>query len=221
VPSLAGPDRQPQSGPGPVRRAVGRAINNAVVRVPALWPLLRRPVTRFFDSIATGWDERIQPERPERRAPLEAALEGVGRPPGRVLEIGTGTGAGAFILADRFPEAEILGIDISPKMIERARAKLAERSVPRVRFAVADAAQLPEGETYDLIAMLNMPPFFDQVAKLLAPGGHVVHVSSLGARTPFYTPTATLQKQFARRGVRPVKAGVAGEGTFYLGERGE
>ena len=189
--------------------------------MPALWPLLRRPVTRFFDSIATGWDERVQAETPERRAPLEAALEGIGRPPARVLEIGTGTGAGAFTLANRFPDAEILGIDISPKMIEVARAKLAERSAPHVRFEVADVAQLPEGETYDLIAMLNMPPFFDQVAKLLSPGGHVAHVSSIGARTPFYTPTRTLQKQFARRGVRPVKAGTAGEGTFYLGERAE
>jgi SAM-dependent methyltransferase len=202
-------------------RAIGRAVNNVVVRVPVLWPLLRRPVTRFFDSIATGWDERIQPETPERRAPLTAALGGVDHPPARVLEIGTGTGAGAFMLADRFPEAEILGIDISPKMIELARAKLAERSAPRVRFEVADVAQLLEGETYDLVAMLNMPPFFDQVAKLLSPGGHVAHVSSLGARTPFYTPTVTLQKQFARRGIRAVKAGVVGEGTFYLGERPE
>lgn len=214
-------DRQPGSGPGPIARTIGRAINNVVVRLPVLWPLLRRPVTRFFDSIATGWDERVQAETPERRAPLAAALDGIDRPPARVLEIGTGTGAGAFMLADRFPEAEILGIDISPKMIEQARAKLAERSTPHVRFAVADVAQLPKGETFDLIAMLNMPPFFDQVAKLLSPGGHVAHVSSLGARTPFYTPTATLQKQFARRGVRPVKAGVAGEGTFYLGERPE
>lgn len=219
--SLAEADRQPQSGPGPVARAIGRAVNNTVVRMPALWPLLRRPVTRFFDSISTGWDERIQPESPGRRAPLEAALEGIGRTPARVLEIGTGTGAGAFMVAEKFPEAEVLGVDISPKMIELARAKLAERGTPRVRFTVADVAQLPPGETYDLIAMLNMPPFFDQVAKLLSPGGHVAHVSSLGARTPFYTPTATLQKQFARRGVRAVKAGVAGEGTYYLGERAE
>lgn len=221
MPSLAAPNRQPDSGPGPVARKIGRAVNNAVVRVPALWPLLRRPVTRFFDSIATGWDERIQPEAPQRIAPLTAALEGIDRPPARVLEIGTGTGAGAFMLAQRFPDAEIFGIDISPKMIERARAKLAERNAPRVRFAVADVAQLPEGETYDLVLMLNMPPFFDQVAKLLSRGGHVAHVSSLGARTPFYTPTATLQKQFARRGIRSVKAGVVGEATYYLGERRE
>ena len=217
---MAAPDQPGQrQGPGPVVRRIGRAINGVVVRMPVLWPLLRRPVTRFFDSVAGGWDQRIQPESFERLRPLQTALEAVERSPVRALEIGTGTGAGAFFLAERFPEAEILAVDIAPKMIELARAKQATRNVPNLRFEVADAADLPPGKSFDLVLMLNMPPFFDQIGKLLGPGGNVVHISSLGARTPFYTPSKTLRKRFARHGVRTVRTGIVGEGTYFVGER--
>ena len=117
------------------------------------------------------------------------------------------------------PDAEIFGIDISPKMIERARSKLAERSAPRVRFAVADVAQLPEGETYDLALMLNMPPFFANVAQVVAPGGYVAWASSRGSRTPFFTSEEALRSGFERFGLRTVEAGAAGDGTYYLAER--
>jgi hypothetical protein len=59
--------------------------------------------------------------------------------------------------------------------------------------------------------------FFDEVARVLAPGGHVLVVSSLGARTPFHTPERTLREGFRRRAIRPVATGPGGSGTFFLG----
>jgi hypothetical protein len=41
---------------------------------------------------------------------------------------------------------------------------------------------------FDLIVMLNMPPFVERVVALLRPGGFVVNASSYGSRTPFFTP---------------------------------
>ena len=104
-------------------------------------------------------------------------------------------------------------------MIAQASAKAAERD-SRVRFLVADAADF-EDEPFDLITMLNMPPFFEPLSALLAPGGYAVNVSSFGSRTPFYTPPGLLERGFEKRGVHRVAAGEAGVGTYYVGRRPE
>ena len=64
-----------RSGPGPLIRALGRAVNSAVARFPWSWRLLRGPVRRFFDSVAVGWDERVRSDLAEYLMPLQAALD--------------------------------------------------------------------------------------------------------------------------------------------------
>jgi len=95
-------------------------------------------VTRFFDAAAVGWDERIRARSPEyleqHLAPLMTAAGLLSRPPSRVLEVGTGTGMGALWLAQRFPEAEVLGIDISARMIQGAEAKAGSVDLGRITF---------------------------------------------------------------------------------------
>src|ERR671918_2277376 len=80
-------------------RIMGRALNNALIRAPWLWPVLRLPVRRFFDRSAQGWDERTGAGSPEHLAPLAAALLHVRPEPERALDIGTGTGTGALLIA--------------------------------------------------------------------------------------------------------------------------
>jgi SAM-dependent methyltransferase len=213
---MAEPDAR--SGPGPLIRALGRAVNSAVARFPWSWRLLRRPVRRFFDSVAVGWDERVRSGSPEYLMPLQAALDRLQARPARILDVGTGTGAAALELADRYRDAEVVGIDVSAEMVAQAGARAADlRS--RVLFLVADIAGFEEEEGFDLIAMLNMPPFFERVVALLRPGGFVVNASSYGARTPFFTPPGLLERGFERRGLRTIAADRVGLGTYYLAKR--
>ena len=212
-----------RSGPGPLIRALGRAVNAAVARFPWSWRLFRGPVRRFFDSVAVGWDERVRSDSAEYLMALQAALDRLPARPARILDIGTGTGAAAFELADRYPDAEVVGIDASAEMVAQAGAKAGARAADlssRVRFLVADIASFEEEEGFDLIAMLNMPPFFDRVVALLRPGGFVVNASSYGARTPFFTPPGLLERGFERRGLRTIAAEQVGLGTYYLAKRG-
>jgi trans-aconitate 2-methyltransferase len=118
-----------------------------VTRAPGLWPLVRGPTRRFWERSAAGWDDRTGAERAERDAPLLAACERVEGEPERILELGTGTGAGALALARRYPEAEIVGVDLASAMVEAAEAKVPAEPRGRVRFRVADAAALPFGGT--------------------------------------------------------------------------
>lgn len=210
-----------RSGPGPLVRVVGRGVNSTVVHCPWTWRFLRRPVRRFFDSLAAGWDDRVRSDSAEFLAPLVAALDHLPASPNsptRVLDIGTGTGAAAFELADRFPVAEVIGIDVSAQMITHAETKTPDPNT-RVRFVVADIANYQDDQRFDLIVMVNMPPFFDSVAALLAPGGFVVHASSYGPRTPFFTPPGLLKRGFERLDLHTIAAGQAEMGTYYLARR--
>jgi ubiquinone/menaquinone biosynthesis C-methylase UbiE len=199
---------------------MGRMLNRLVVRAPWMWPLLRGPMRGFFDRAAPGWDDRTRAGSVEHLAPLAAALLHVKPAPERALEVGTGTGEGALLIAREFPQAGVRGVDLSEEMIRSAAGKVGLDPEGRIAFRVADAADLPyEEESFDLVAHLNMPPFVAEVARILRPGGFVIVASSWGDATPFFTPNATLDWSFAKRGVERAGAGEAGDGTFWVGRR--
>jgi SAM-dependent methyltransferase len=206
-----------ESGPGARERLLGRAINDVVTHAPWLWPLLRAPVRRAFNARAREWDERPRAQAPDYLTPLATAVLHVSRQPERALEVGCGTGVGALFLAREFPQARVRGVDLSEEMIAEARAKTGLDPEGRIAFRVADAAALPyEDESFDLVAHLNMPPFFAEVARVLRPGGHAIVAASFGAGTPFYTPASVLERGFERAGMATVEAGEAGAGTYYV-----
>jgi SAM-dependent methyltransferase len=198
---------------------LGRTLNRVVTAAPWLWPVIRPAMRSFFDDLAEGWDERTNAGSAEHLAPLAAGLVEVAAPE-RALEIGTGTGTGALLIAREFPSARVRGVDLSEEMVRRAKKRVGLDPEGRVAFRVADASSLPyDDESFDLVAELNMPPFFGEVARVLRPGGFVVHASSWGDATPFWTPDAVLRRQFGRRGVSEVVAGGASAGTFWVGRK--
>ena len=73
--------------------------------------------------------------------PLGAALDRLSAPPRRVLDLGTGTGKAARVVAKRFPDAEVVGVDLAPEMVEEARRLLPGELAGRVRFEVADGVE--------------------------------------------------------------------------------
>ncbi|MGH2961323.1 MAG: class I SAM-dependent methyltransferase [Solirubrobacterales bacterium] len=201
-------------------RVMGRILNDALVRVPWLWPVLRNPMRSFFERSAPGWDERTGAGSPDHLAALSAAALAVAHRPERVLDVGTGTGEGALLLAREFPRASVRGIDISEEMIRSAQAKIGLDPEGRVAFRVADAASLPYGEdSFDLVALLNMPPFFGEIARVLRPAGSVIVAASWGADTPFFTPVSVLERGFARREIDAVSKGEVQYGTYWVGRR--
>jgi ubiquinone/menaquinone biosynthesis C-methylase UbiE len=172
----------------------------------------------FFDRAADGWDERTGAGSPDHLAALAAGLLHVTPAPERALDIGTGTGEGALLVAREFPRASVRGIDVSENMIAQAKAKVGLDPEGRVAFKVADAAELPWPEdSFDLVVQLNMPAFFREVARVLRPGGYVVVAASRGAETPFFTPDAVLARGFAKHGIGQRTTGGAGPGTYWVG----
>ena len=189
-------------------------MTDLVVRWPRLWPLFR-PLVRFqFERLATVWEGM---RMPDTFASYEAALREVEGAVRRALDVGTGTGAGARVLADLFPNAEIVGVDVSPGMIAEAR-----RLQPGIEFVEGDAAHLPFGAAeFDVVAHSNMIPFLDETARILRPGGWTVYAFSSGAETPIYVSPPRLRRELERRGFTEFAEIAAGRGNAVLARRGE
>jgi release factor glutamine methyltransferase len=120
--------------------------------------LRREPVAyivgrRGFRGIELAVDPRVLIPRPETELLVELALE-VG--PGRVLDVGTGSGAIALALADELPECEVVATDTSAPALEVARAN-AERLGLTSRVELHEGT-LPPRETgeFDLV-LANLP----------------------------------------------------------------
>jgi SAM-dependent methyltransferase len=176
-----------------------RVTTDLVVRQPRLWALLRWPIRVTFDRLAPQWDELRAGA--DAYAPYEVALEQVEPPPKRALDLGTGTGGAAFLIARRFPEAEVVGADLAEQMIGQARQKTPEDLRDRVRFEVADASKLPYADaSFDLVGLSNMIPFFDELDRMLAPGGSLIVAFSGGPGTPIYVGPERLRVELGKRG---------------------
>src|SRR5690348_521578 len=76
----------------------------------------------------------------ERTRPVRDLLHAVDPTQcGRMVDLGCGPGNSTEILAARFPDAEVTGLDSSPDMVEAARKRL-----PGVRFDLVDISTWDE-----------------------------------------------------------------------------
>ena len=97
----------------------------------------------------------------------------------RALDLATGTGDIAFALSRR--GARVVGLDVTARMIELARAK-SPAGTPAPAFLVGDMMALPfPGESFDLVTtgygLRNVPDLqiaIDEIRRVLKPGGSVV-----------------------------------------------
>ena len=201
-------------------RLIGRGVNVVVAHAPFAWPLLRGFSHRYWQGRAAAWGERVNRAGATHLAPLAAALLHVRPEPERALDIGTGLGDGALLVAREFPRARVRGVDLSEEMVRRAQDRIGLDPEGRVAFKVADASKLPYvDESFDLTTQLNMPPFFAETARVLRPGGFAIVAASWGSETPFYTPDAVLERGFRKAGLEKLERGEAAEGTYFVARR--
>lgn len=75
-----------------------------------------------------------------------------GMSPRRILDVGTGTGTSAFVFAELFPEAEVIGIDLSAPYIRFAREWAERRGLKNIKFYQQNAQETVfESESFDAV----------------------------------------------------------------------
>lgn len=102
----------------------------------------------------------------------------------KVCDVGCGTGEISFMAAERVgAEGEVIGVDITPGMLEMAKRKMAEMDLPKdVDFRVGDALAMDyDDNTFDLVTsgymlrnVTNIQQAVNEMYRILKPGAKVV-----------------------------------------------
>ena len=99
-----------------------------------------------------------------------------------VLDLGSGGGFDAFLAAARVgPAGRVIGVDMTPEMIEKARANAERAGCTNIEFRQGEIEALPvEDTSVDLVisnCVLNLVPdkrrAFHEIARVLKPGGRI------------------------------------------------
>jgi arsenite methyltransferase len=100
-----------------------------------------------------------------------------------VLDLGSGAGIDVFLAAREVgPGGRVIGVDMTPQMIERARANAAKAGLSQVEFREGRLESLPvEDASVDAVTsncVINLVPdkarVFAEIARVLKPGGRLV-----------------------------------------------
>jgi arsenite methyltransferase len=100
----------------------------------------------------------------------------------RVLDLGSGAGTDSLIAAQMVgSQGCVIGIDMTPAMLAKARAAAAEIGATNVEFVESEAEQLPfSDESFDVVisnGVIDLIPdkdtVFAELYRVLAPGGRI------------------------------------------------
>ncbi|KCZ53321.1 hypothetical protein HY29_03630 [Hyphomonas beringensis] len=124
--------------------------------------------------------------------------------PKRILDIGCGLGHNVLPLAEAFPEAEVIGIDVGAPMLRYGLARAKSMGIENVKFIQGDAADLSsfDDESFDWVqstmflhetSYKTMPHIFSESFRVLKNDGIVLHVEQ-----PQYDSSMSLFEQAMR-----------------------
>lgn len=166
----------------------------------------------YFGLAASRW--AAYGEDPRHLAPFVAGLAACRRP--RIaLDIGTGGGASAALLAERFPEATVIALDTSRRMLRRARQTHHQANL---EFRRASARRLPAPTAgVDLVTCLNSVPEPLELKRACAPEGQVLVATST---LPLRDEASVWVSRWRETGFVRLDAQTEGRGSWELYARG-
>lgn len=124
---------------------------------------------------------------PVLAAPARRTLERIEAAPAGFLDVGAGTGSLTLAAASRWPLARLSALDASGAMLAVARARVSDSDEERVRWLIADAADIPlDDASVDAVASSFVLQLVDdrcavlaEVRRVLEPGGTLSFVTWL------------------------------------------
>jgi arsenite methyltransferase len=100
----------------------------------------------------------------------------------RVLDLGSGAGTDSLVAAQMVgPEGHVVGIDMTPEMLAKARGAAAELGADNVEFVEGEVERLPFPDaSFDVVisnGVIDLVPdkdaVFSEIHRVLAPGGRI------------------------------------------------
>ena len=147
--------------------------------------MARTSSTSFFDRLALGYDRRglqALAYRPTHDAVMGSLDDAR---PSRVMDLGCGTGQLTRRLIERFPDATVVAVDLSPGMLAKAAGRLGPIVSEPPAIVRADGQRLPfASASIDVVVCTESFHWYrDQasalsgLAEILRPGGRLLIAS--------------------------------------------
>ena len=139
------------------------------------------PIAAMFDRISPSYDRlnhllSLNIDKVWRRKTAELVAKSH---PKTILDLATGTADLAIDLARHNPQAQIIGVDFSEKMLEIGKAKIKAQNLEnQIKLRLADATSLPfEDESFDAVTVAFGVRNFEDLAKGLSEISRVLRPS--------------------------------------------
>lgn len=143
------------------------------------------PIAAMFDRISPKYDAlnhllSLNIDKVWRRKTAKAVAKSQ---PKTILDLATGTADLAIALAKCNPQAHIIGMDISEKMLEIGKEKVSKKGLAnQIELRLGDAATLPfESNTFDAVSVAfgirnfeNLEHGLSEIQRVLKPNGRAV-----------------------------------------------
>ena len=151
-----------------------------------------RDVYRRTASVYDVWAALTEGRTRRRVEALSAVVDGE-----RVLEVAVGTGLLFERILHRNPHGIAVGVDLTPAMLARARARAVHSAAPQHwHLQVGDALALAFGDgafdvvlncyMFDLLPEADFLPVLEEMHRVLRPGGRLVVANLAPVRSPVY-----------------------------------
>jgi ubiquinone/menaquinone biosynthesis C-methylase UbiE len=171
-------------------------------------------------------------ERLERQAKLEGIdrhlrlFEGIPRE--TILDAGCGSGLMSRLLASRFPETEVVGLDLNPDYLAYARGCATAERLPNLSFEQGDVQSLPFADgVFDVVwsqwvlyFLLRPDLALREFRRVLRPGGVVLIALDDRPLLTNYPEDVALQQRLERVAFALADVGLARKMPLVLREAG-
>ena len=143
------------------------------------------PIAAMFDRISPKYDARnhllsFNIDKVWRKKTAKAVSKSQ---PKTILDLATGTADLAIAVAKRNPQAHLIGMDISEKMLDIGKEKVKQQNLAnQIELRLGDAAALPfEDNSFDAVTVAfgvrnfeDLGKGLSEISRVLKPGGHAV-----------------------------------------------
>lgn len=160
------------------------------------------PIAEMFDRISPKYDQlnhllSFNIDKLWRRKTAKIVAKSQ---PKTILDLATGTADLAIAMAKRNPQAHIIGVDISEKMLDIGKAKIIKQNLEsQIELRLGDAAALPfETNFFDVITVAFGVRNFEDLERGLTEIHHVLKPNGQAFILEFSMPERFLVRQAYR-----------------------
>ena len=143
------------------------------------------PIAAMFDRISPKYDAlnhllSFNIDKVWRKKTAKAVAKSQ---PNTILDLATGTADLAIAVAKRNPQAQVIGMDISVKMLDIGKEKVMHQNLAnQIELSLGDAAALPfEDDSFDAVTVAfgvrnfeDLGKGLSEISRVLKPGGQAV-----------------------------------------------